>query len=168
LGILQNQEKYVKLEKNVISKFIATFHFDFKDYLKLGSMYDLFEIERGGKVSGSKFIYLKNEAVILELALINWALFKIQSKGFTHVITPEIVRNQVAHSCGFSPRDEASQIYNIGDSQSLIGTSEIPIAGKNDKALFSNETFFEKDLPKKFVGFSHCFRKEAGKGESSK
>jgi len=74
--------------------------------------------------------------------------------------TPDLARQQVVEACGFQPRDNSSQIYHLKDSEDcLIGTAEIPLAG-----MYSNEVLDKRLFPGKFVAFSHCFRKEAGKG----
>ncbi|KAF3658644.1 Serine--tRNA ligase [Capsicum annuum] len=109
-------------------------------------------------VSGSKFYYLKNEAVLLEMGLVNWAVSEAMKRGFTPLTTPEIVRSSVVEKCGFQPRGTNTQVYSIENSdQCLIGTAEIPVGGIHMDSILS-----ESSLPLKYVAFSHCFRTEAG------
>lgn len=98
------------------------------------------------------------------MSLTNWAINFLMKKGFTSIITPDVANTMVVEACGFQPRDESSQVYFLdGKGECLIGTSEIPLAG-----MFANEVLKKECLPLKYVGLSHCFRKEAGKGENSK
>lgn len=134
--------------------------FDFKplDHLEIGKRLDLIDFERGAKVSGSQFYYLKNEAVLLSLSLMRFALDYLQNKGFTLIKTPELVRTKVLDGTGFNPQGPETQVYQIkGEDLGLIGTSEIAIAG-----YLMDEVIEEEDLPLKLAGFSHCFRTEAG------
>jgi seryl-tRNA synthetase len=134
--------------------------FDFKpvDHLELGERLELIDMERGGKVAGTSFYFLKNEAVLLELALIQYAMNLVRQLGFTPVITPDLARDDVLQGIGFSPRGEATQIYSVeGTDLSLIATAEITVGG-----MHKDEIFEEEQLPLKYVGLSHCFRTEAG------
>jgi seryl-tRNA synthetase len=108
---------------------------------------------------------LKNEAALLELALINWSMHKLITKGFTPILPPDLIRREIAEGCGFQPRGESSQIYSIADHNlCLAGTAEIPLAG-----LYVNKTIPVEKLPIKLAGFSHSFRLEAGsRGTESK
>ncbi|KAI9097881.1 hypothetical protein K1719_025652 [Acacia pycnantha] len=134
------------------------FSFVPKDHLQLGKELDLFDFDAAAEVSGSKFYYLKNEAVLLEMGLLNWTLSEVMKRGFTPLTTPEIVRSSVVEKCGFQPRGTNTQVYSIDDSdQCLIGTAEIPVAG-----LHMDSILAESLLPLKYVAFSHCFRTEAG------
>jgi len=138
--------------------------FKLKDHLEIGAALDLFDFESGGKVSGQKFLYYKNGAALLELALVQWATHEAVKRGFTPYIPPDLVREPVVAGCGFMPRDgEATQIYAVeGSDLRLAGTAEIPMAGK-----FMNETLIAtKDLPQKLAAFSHAFRTEAGSSGS--
>lgn len=141
--------------------------FDFKpkSHIQLAEALDLVDFDNAVKVSGSKFVYLKNELVLLEQALIGFAFSKLRKYGFTLISTPDLVKNEVIEGCGFNPRDKKkSQIYSIDDGElSLIGTSEISIMG-----ILANEILNKKDLPIKYAGLSHCFRREAGRGKESK
>ncbi|XP_077238334.1 seryl-tRNA synthetase [Tasmannia lanceolata] len=134
------------------------FSFPVKDHLQLGKELDLFDFDAASEVSGSKFYYLKNEAVLLEMGLINWTLSEVMKKGFTPLTTPEIVRSSVVEKCGFQPRGQNTQVYSIeGSDQCLIGTAEIPVGGIHMDSILPDSA-----LPLKYVAYSHCFRTEAG------
>ncbi|GAQ88289.1 serine--tRNA ligase, chloroplast or mitochondrial [Klebsormidium nitens] len=134
------------------------FTFPVKDHVELGEGLDLFDFDTAAEVSGQKFYYLKNAAVLLEMGLINWAIQKLYAKGFTPLSTPDLVRSGVVEKCGFQPRAENTQIYTVQDSDlCLAGTAEIPVGG-----LFMDKIIPEAELPIKTVAFSHCFRTEAG------
>lgn len=128
------------------------------DHVQIAENLDLIDFERGTKVSGAKFYYLKNELVFLEQALINYALDTAAKHGFTPFSTPDLAKKDVLEGLGFNPRGNETQIYNIENSElSLIGTAEITMGGYH-----MNEVIDEKDLPKKYVALSHCYRTEAG------
>ncbi|HRY28077.1 MAG TPA: serine--tRNA ligase [Candidatus Moranbacteria bacterium] len=134
--------------------------FDFEplDHVQIGKNLDLIDFERATKVSGAKFYYFKNELVFVEQALINYALNVAASHGFIPFTTPDLAKKEVLEGLGFNPRGEETQVYNIEDSDSsLIGTAEITMGGYH-----MNEVLDEKDLPKKYVALSHCYRTEAG------
>ncbi|XP_011082294.1 serine--tRNA ligase, chloroplastic/mitochondrial isoform X3 [Sesamum indicum] len=134
------------------------FSFSIKDHVQLGKDLDLFDFDAASEVSGSKFYYLKNEAVLLEMGLVNWAVSEVMKRGFTPLTTPEIVRSSVVEKCGFQPRGTNTQVYSIeGSDQCLIGTAEIPVGGIHMDSILA-----ESSLPLKYVAFSHCFRTEAG------
>ena len=128
------------------------------DHVQLAQNLDLIDFDRGVKVSGAKFYYLKNQAALLEMALIQYALEIATKHGYTPFITPDMAKQDILAGLGFNPRDQATQIYNIENSDlSLIGTAEITLGGYH-----KDEVLEEKDLPKKYVAVSHCFRTEAG------
>jgi seryl-tRNA synthetase len=137
--------------------------FDFKprDHVALVETLDLADFEAGAAVAGQKFYFLKNEAVLLELALVQYAFQSLLKEGYTPVITPDVARVEVLEGIGFIPRDpnpETRQVYTIADSDlCLIATAEITLGGMHREKVFD-----ELDLPKKYVGLSHCFRTEAG------
>ncbi|KAL0425150.1 UNVERIFIED_CONTAM: Serine--tRNA ligase, chloroplastic/mitochondrial [Sesamum radiatum] len=134
------------------------FSFSIKDHVQLGKDLELFDFDAASEVSGSKFYYLKNEAVLLEMGLVNWAVSEVMKRGFTPLTTPEIVRSSVVEKCGFQPRGTNTQVYSIeGSDQCLIGTAEIPVGGIHMDSILA-----ESSLPLKYVAFSHCFRTEAG------
>ena len=142
----------------------VTFDFEAKDHLEL--LGDNLDFERAAKVSGSRFYYLKNDAALLEQALTQYTIdILINKYGFDFLSTPDIARDEMILGTGFNPRGEEKQIYNIeGEDKSLIGTSEITLG-----AFHSGEVLKAEELPKKYLGLSHCFRTEAGAyGRTSK
>jgi seryl-tRNA synthetase len=135
-----------------------TFDFPVKDHVELGKSLDLIDFETGGKVSGTGFYFLKNDAVLLDLALQQFAVRKLVEAGFTPVVTPDLARNSILEGIGFTPRGEETQVYSIEDTDlSLVGTAEITLGG-----MLADELLDEARLPIKYVGLSHCFRTEAG------
>ncbi|MEI8361032.1 MAG: serine--tRNA ligase [bacterium] len=144
----------------VIETYLTPTKFDFVplDHVELAEKHDLIDFERGTKVSGAKFYYLKKELVMLELALIQYALSIATRHGYIPIITPDLAKREVLEGLGFNPRGESTQVYNVNDSDlCLIGTAEITMGGYH-----MNEVFSELELPKKYVAISHCFRTEAG------
>src|SRR5262249_24531623 len=134
--------------------------FDFapKDHVTLGKDLDLIDFETGGKVSGTGFYFLKNDAVLLDLALQQFALRRLIEAGYTPIITPDLARNPILEGIGFTPRGAETQVYSVEDSDlSLIGTAEITLGG-----MHADEVLEEAVLPLRYVGLSHCFRTEAG------
>jgi seryl-tRNA synthetase len=134
--------------------------FDFKplDHVELGEKLQLMDLEAGAKVTGHGFYFLKNEAVLLELALQRYAIDLLMGEGFTPMITPDLARNEVLQGTGYIPRGPETQIYSIADTDlSLIATAEIPLGG-----LLSEQTLEAEQLPIKICGISHCYRTEAG------
>lgn len=139
--------------------------FDFKprDHLELGTELDLIDFPAGAKVTGEGFYFLKNEAVLLELALTQFALRKAISHGFVPLRTPELAKNDILIANGYSPKGEESNTYElVGRDLSLIATAEIPVGGYH-----SAETIDIDRLPLKYVAYSDCFRTEAGGGGKS-
>lgn len=129
-----------------------------KSHLELGKLHDIIDFESGVKVAQSKFYFLKGDAVLLEMALINFVLQKAIKNGFLPVKTPEMALNTVIEGAGYSPKGKESNAYNIEESDlSLIATSEITLGG-----MLSEEVYSISTLPKKFLGISSCFRPEAG------
>jgi len=134
--------------------------FDFQphDHVKLGQDLDIVDFDTATKVSGTKFYYLKNEGVYLELALVRYALDILQKKGFTPFITPDIAREEILEGIGFNPRGEESNIYSLeGEGSCLVGTAEITLGG-----YYSDTIIGREKLPLRMAGLSHCFRREAG------
>jgi seryl-tRNA synthetase len=126
-----------------------------KDHLEL--LGDLVDMERGARVSGSRFAYLKGPLVMLELALVRWALGLLEGHGFTPVIPPVLVREEALYGTGMLP-DTEQQLYVLPqDELYLAGTSEVPLA-----SLHAGEMLDESTLPLRYAGFSPCFRREAG------
>ena len=129
------------------------------DHLDYAVSRDWVDFERGAKVAGAKFYYLKNELALLENALIQFGLKKVLEKGFTFITVPDLVSSQVLEGTGFNPRssDQSDEYYIEGEDLALIATAEIALTGYH-----MNEIIDEKDLPLKYAGLSACFRKEAG------
>ena len=134
--------------------------FDFppKDHVQLGQELDLIDFETATRVSGTKWYYLKNEGVILEMALVRYALDILMKRGFTPMITPDVARTEILEGIGFNPRGAESNIYALeGEDSCLIGTAEITLGGYHAGQVLEREK-----LPIKYAGVSHCFRREAG------
>jgi seryl-tRNA synthetase len=134
--------------------------FDFtpRDHLALGEVLDLFDFESGAKVAGQKFYYLKNDAVVLDMALQRYALDIVMAEGFVPYITPDVARSSVVDAMAFSPRGPETQIYSLANADlDLIGTAEITLGG-----LYLDALVDEADLPIRMAGISHCYRTEAG------
>lgn len=137
---------------------VPEFSFTPKDHVELGKSLDLLDFETAGKVTGHGFYYLKNEAVLMELALQQYAITKLMGEGFTVVTTPDLARNDVLYGAGFNPRGDETQIYSIeGTDLSLVATAEITLGG-----MYKDEIIDEEKLPVLLCGLSHCFRTEAG------
>ncbi len=129
-----------------------------KDYMDLGEALDLIDTERAGKVAGSRFGYIKGELALLEFALINLVMDTVRKEGFIPVLPPVMIKNQMARGTGyFEAGDEKEAYYLPADDMYLAGTSEQPLA-----AMHADEVLDEKDLPIRYIGFSTCFRREAG------
>jgi seryl-tRNA synthetase len=134
------------------------FDFDPADHVKLGQDLDIIDFDNGTKVSGTKFYYLKNEGVFLELGLIRYALDILQKKGFTPFITPDIAKEEILEGIGFNPRGEESNVYTLEEEGTcLVGTAEITLGG-----YYSDTILPKEKLPLRMAGLSHCFRREAG------
>ena len=134
------------------------FDFEPKDHVQLGESLDLIDFDRGTKVSGVKFYYLKNEAVFLEQALIMYALNILRKHGFTPFITPDVAKEEILSGIGFNPRGNESNVYTLEDEGTcLVATAEITLGGYH-----SGEIIPKDKLPLMYCGLSHCFRREAG------
>lgn len=137
---------------------IPSFNFQAKDHVALGKNLDLIDFEAGAKVTGSQFYYLKNEAVLLEQALISYAFNLLIKEGFTPMRTPDLAKSRFYLGTGYQPRGDEAQTYIIQDADlGLIATAEVTLAGYH-----ADEVLNYKDLPLKYVGLSQCFRQEAG------
>jgi len=135
--------------------------FDFKplDHIVIGKNLDLIDMETAGNMSGARFYYLKNDLVMLELALIQFVMNKLSSKGFKPILPPLLVKEKAMVATGFFPADR-SEIYHVNpedDDLYLIGTSEVPLC-----MLHADQILEPEKLPLRYVGFSTCFRREAG------
>lgn len=129
------------------------------DHLDYAIARDWVDFERGAKVAGAKFYYLKNELALLENALIQFGLKKVREHGFTFMTVPDLVSSKVLEGTGFNPRssDQSDEYFIEGEDLALIATAELPITGYH-----MDEIIDESDLPLFYAGFSACFRKEAG------
>lgn len=152
---------------------IPTFDFTPKTHIELGKLLDVLDLERGAKVGGYRAYFVKNEGVLLMMGLMMYGLQKLVSKGFTPVIPPTLVKQFVLFGSGYFKNtdynDSVDEIYKVSsgdkevtgelskDSKFLIGTAEPSLL-----SYYSGEVLNEKDLPKKFVGFSQCYRSEIG------
>jgi seryl-tRNA synthetase len=137
---------------------IPDFSFEPKDHVELGESLGIIDFEAGAKTTGSKFYFLRGDAVLLELGLIRYALDLLSGYGYEPTITPDLARDEALVGTGFIPRGPETQIYSVEDDDlSLIATAEIPLAGQ-----LTDEIIEEGRLPLRYAGLSHCFRTEAG------
>lgn len=129
------------------------------DHLDYAVSRDWVDFERGAKVAGAKFYYLKNELAELENALYQFGLKKVLEHGFHYMTVPDMVSSRVLEGCGFNPRtsDQSDEYYIEGEDLAMIATAEMPLTGYH-----MDEILDEKDLPLMYAGYSACFRKEAG------
>ncbi len=134
------------------------FDFEPKHHLDLGEALGIIDVERAAKVSGSRFTYLKGDAALLQFALIQYALEILVKEGFTPTITPHLVSTDSMDAMGYLEKGGEEEIYHIKqDELVLIGTSEQSLG-----PMMMNESIDAKDLPIRFVGYSPCYRREAG------
>ena len=137
---------------------IPGFDFEPKDHVEIGERLGIIDFEAGTKVAGSKFYFLRKDAVLLELGLVRYALDVLIGHGYEPAITPDLARDEALVGTGFIPRGPETQIYSIEDSDlSLIATAEITLAGSLAGGILG-----EEKLPIRLAGLSHCFRTEAG------
>lgn len=129
------------------------------DHLDYAVGRDWVDFERGAKVAGAKYYYLKNELALLENALIQFGIKKVLEKGFNFITVPDLVSSKVLEGTGFNPRtsDQSDEYFIEGEDLALIATAEIALTGYH-----MDEIIDEKDLPLMYAGLSACFRKEAG------
>jgi seryl-tRNA synthetase len=132
------------------------FSFTPKSHIELMNNLDMIDFERGVKVAGFRGYFLKNDAVLLSFSLWRFALDILAKRGFSPAMTPSVVRKEIFLGTGYLPQGE-DDLYKTQDDSYLIGTSEVPLMGH-----YLDEVLSYKDLPKKFAGFSPCFRREAG------
>jgi seryl-tRNA synthetase len=135
------------------------FNFEPKEHWQLAEALGILDTERSAKVSGSRFFFLRDELAVLQMGLMNWAFLEIQKLGFSPTIPPFMVREEAMYGTGFFPADK-NEIYVVNpgeDNLYLIGTSEVPLT-----SYHADEILNEGELPKKFAGYSPCFRREAG------
>lgn len=129
------------------------------DHLDFATDRDWVDFERGAKVAGAKFYYLKGNLALLENALLQFGLSKVLEHGFTFMTVPDLVSSKVLEGCGFNPRtsDQSDEYYVEGEDLALIATAEMPLTGYH-----MDEIIDEDKLPLLYAGYSACFRKEAG------
>lgn len=150
-------------ENDVVRKYKEPTKFSFspKDHLTLGIALDIIDVDRAAKVSGTRFAYLKNEAVLLEFALVQFALQTLIKEGFTPIIPPVLIKKEITQGLGYWQAGGSEDYFQIHESNEqgfyLVGTAEHSIV-----PMHQNETFNAKDLPKRYIGFSTAFRREAG------
>ncbi len=147
-------------ENEVVRKSGEPTKFDFTplDHLEIGQALDIIDVERASKVSGSRFAYLKNEGVLLEFALVQFALETLIKEGFVPIVPPVLIKTQVMKGLGYMENGGDEDMFHIpADGFTLVGTAEHSIV-----PMHMDETFAVKDLPRRYVGFSTAFRREAG------
>ena len=129
------------------------------DHLDYATSRDWVDFERGAKVAGAKFYYLKDGLALLENALLQYGLSKVLEHGFTFMTVPDMVSSRVLEGCGFNPRtsDQSDEYYVEGEDLAMIATAEMPLTGYH-----MDEILDEDKLPLFYAGYSACFRKEAG------
>ncbi len=129
-----------------------------KDYIELGEALDLIDTDRAGKVAGSRFGYIKRQLPILEFALVKLVMDTVQKEKFIPVIPPVMLKDQMARGTGYFEAADEKEAYHLPDDDMyLVGTSEQSLV-----SMYADEILDEKDLPIRYVGFSTCFRREAG------
>ncbi|MER8005348.1 MULTISPECIES: serine--tRNA ligase [unclassified Streptomyces] len=151
------EEDFVTLETHGTIRDFGAEGFEPKDHLELGTLLGAIDVERGAKVSGSRFYFLTGVGALLELALVNAAIAQATAAGFTPMLTPALVRPQSMAGTGFLGQ-AAQDVYRLdADDLYLVGTSEVPLA-----AYHMDEILDADRLPLRYAGFSPCFRREAG------
>jgi seryl-tRNA synthetase len=151
------EEDFVTLETHGTVRDFAAEGFEPKDHLELGQLLGAIDVERGAKVSGSRFYFLSGIGALLELALVNAAIAQATAAGFTPMLTPALVRPQSMAGTGFLGQ-AAQDVYHLDkDDLYLVGTSEVALA-----AYHMDEILDADRLPLRYAGFSPCFRREAG------
>jgi seryl-tRNA synthetase len=137
---------------------IPHFDFEIKDHVALGESLGIIDSDRAGKVSGSRFTYLKGDLVLLEFALIQYTLTTLLQEKFIPVLPPHIISTQAMNAMGYLAHGGEEEVYHLkNDEAVLIGTSEQAIG-----PMHMDEILKEEDLPLRYVGFSPCYRREAG------
>ncbi|MBI5613343.1 serine--tRNA ligase [Candidatus Gottesmanbacteria bacterium] len=136
---------------------VPEFLFPVLDHVKLATALDIIDFERGAKVGGSRAYFLKNEGAMLEFAILFYAYQKLAKKGYTPLVAPSLVKEFTLFGNGQLPWGREEVYHLEKDDVYLAGTAEVPVT-----AYFADEILNEKDLPKKFVAYSSCYRREAG------
>ncbi len=152
------EDDFVVLEEVGTPRDFAAEGFEPRDHIELGRLLGAIDLERGAKVSGSRFYFLTGVGAQLELALVNLAMEQARAAGFTQVIAPSLVRGEAMEGTGYLDQGGGEDIYRIeGEDLYLVGTSEVPMAAYHSKEILDADS-----LPRRYASFSPCFRKEAG------
>jgi len=133
------------------------FGFEARDHVDIGEALGIIDLERAARVSGARFAYLLGGGVVVQFALVRYCLDRLAAKGFVPVVPPVLVREEAMYGTGFLPTDEAQIYVTRDDDLYLVGTSEVALAG-----LHQGEVLDPSSLPRRYVGYSTCFRREAG------
>jgi len=137
---------------------IKKFSFTPKDHLELGESLDIFDVKRAAKISGTRFAYLKNQAALLEFALLQLAFELLIKEGFIPVVPPVLIKEEIMRDLGYMEHGAGEDIFSVPqDKLLLVGTAEHSIV-----SMHKDEILNKKELPKRYVGFSTAFRREAG------
>ncbi len=151
------EDDYAVLEHVGTPRDFAKDGFAPRDHIELGRLLGAIDIERGAKVSGSRFYYLTGTGAMLELALVTMAMQRAQASGFTPMIPPALVKPRAMEGTGFLGQAADDVFYLPKDDFYLVGTSEVPLAAYHSDEILDAET-----LPRRYAGFSSCYRREAG------
>ncbi|MER5477431.1 serine--tRNA ligase [Streptomyces sp. NPDC002734] len=152
------EEDFVTRETHGSIRDFAAEGFEPRDHLELGRLLGAIDVERGAKVSGSRFYFLTGVGALLELALVNAAMAQATAAGFTPMLTPALVRPQSMAGTGYLSQGSGQDVYHLAeDDLYLVGTSEVALA-----AYHMDEILDADRLPLRYAGFSPCFRREAG------
>ena len=135
----------------------TSFDFEPRDHVELGELLGVLDVDRGARTSGSRFVYLLGDLVFVQFALMRHAMDILSAKGFIPVIPPVLVREEAMYGTGFLPSDAVNIYRTDEDELYLVGTAEVPLA-----SLHLGEILDEADLPRRYAGYSTCFRREAG------
>lgn len=146
------------------------FDFPCEDHNVIGARLGIVDFASAANACGEGFYYLVGAGALLELALVQFCMARMVARGFTPVITPDVVREGTVANCGFQPRSEATQVFRLNEAHSdglgdlcLVGTAEIPLAALNADTIVPT-----RDFPLKYAAFGHCFRAETGAGAKSR
>ena len=134
-----------------------SFDFEVRDHAALGELLGVLDSDRGARTSGSRFVYVLGDLVLVQFALMRNAMDILVDEGFVPVIPPVLVREEAMYGTGFLPSDEANIYRTHEDELYLVGTAEVPLA-----AFHMGEIIDEAELPIRYAGYSTCFRREAG------